>query len=123
MHKLYLILISLFFTLFFCVSPFSQQWIKTFDGNAHGDDQILASTSDNMGNVHVTGFATRTSTGKDFCTIKYNSSGILQWVVYYDGPAHSDDRAFGIVADRLGQNIYVTGYSTGTGSGSDFTTI
>ncbi|MCB0727459.1 MAG: SBBP repeat-containing protein [Ignavibacteriae bacterium] len=75
---------------------------------------------DKSGNVYVTGY-TRNSvfnpTDEDFLTIKYNSSGILEWSRTYDGPDwnnHSEDRAYALVVDDSG-NVYVTGYSQNTG--------
>lgn len=108
---------------FFISSAISQEWIKTFDGSGHGDDQITASATDIQGNIYVTGFSARTGTGKDFLTLKYNSSGVLQWAVYYNGPANDDDKAFGVVVDNLGQNVYVTGYSTSIDNNIDIATI
>ncbi len=44
------------------------------------------------------------------------------WVRRYDGPAHGGDAATELAVDSAG-NVYVAGYSAGTGTGDDFVTI
>ena len=126
-YKLYktLRIITFAISIFFVINckSYSQQWLNTFDGSANSDDRAVAVVTDPLGNVYVTGYVTNIVTGTDISTIKYNSAGLLQWVRYYNGPANSDDRAFGIAIDRTGNYVYVTGYSTGTTTGPDFTTI
>jgi lipopolysaccharide export LptBFGC system permease protein LptF len=45
-----------------------------------------------------------------------------RWVYTYDGPAHSFDYAYDIIYGDDG-NIYIAGYSTGIGTGTDFAVI
>ena len=54
--------------------------------------------------------------------MKYNASGVQQWVARYDGPASSDDWATALAVDGSG-NVYVTGYSAGSGTGYDYATV
>ena len=80
---------------------------------------------DGAGNVYVTGGSVGSGqpySQTDYVTIKYNSSGIQQWVARYDGPNNSDDYAWDIVVDGSG-NVYVTGQSHGTGWQYDYATI
>ena len=82
---------------------------------------------DSGGNVYVTGYYNSTTCtlynvdGTAFGTtlpspvynsncflVKYNTSGVVQWVARIDG-ATGDDYGYGISADN-DQNIYVTGY-------------
>ena len=86
-------------------------WSKPFGGTCNS----IALDSSN--NVHVTG-----SRGGDYGTIKYNSSGVQQWVHGYNGPGNSGDGASSIAVDNSG-NVYVTGSSAGSGTGSDYATI
>ncbi len=79
-------------------------------------------TTDPLGNTYVTGSSLGSGTGLDYATIKYNSSGAQQWVARYNGPASGDDIPYAIAVDGSG-NVYVTGSSTGSGSGLDYATV
>lgn len=98
-------------------------WTKRFNGTANGNDEGKQIAIDGLGNIYVTGFSAVTGTGaSDYTTIKYNSNGDQLWVRNYNGPANSVDAAVSIAFDASG-NIYVTGYSTGIGTGNDFATL
>lgn len=116
------VIFVIFSIIFISSNTYSQQWVKTFNGTANGDDRVTAMVTDREGNIYVTGYATFTGTGNDMYTIKYNSLGNQQWAARYNGPANGEDRAFGIVVDNTG-NVIITGYSEGVGSLSDYTTI
>jgi len=99
-----------------------QQWIQIYNGPANSSDRAYAIALDDFDNVYVTGYSRGMGTSDDFATIKYNSQGIQQWVSTYNGTANSDDAANSISVDNFG-NTFVSGASTGTGTGYDFTTI
>src|SRR4030095_11199778 len=71
-------------------------------------------------NVYVTGVSWGSGTNNDYATVKYNSSGIQQWVSRYNGPGNNYDAANSLVLDGAG-NVYVTGDSYG--EASDYATI
>ncbi|MBL0340053.1 MAG: SBBP repeat-containing protein [Bacteroidetes bacterium] len=98
------------------------QWVTIYDGNGSAADGASSLAVDNMGNVYVTGESWGGVTGLDYATIKYNASGIQQWVARYDGPGNGWDHASSIAVDGSG-NVYVTGYSTGNGTYLDYATI
>ncbi|HMQ80958.1 MAG TPA: SBBP repeat-containing protein [Ignavibacteria bacterium] len=77
-------------------------WIRN---NISGDANDMV--TDNSGNIYVTGVTYAGSTN-DFCTIKYNSSGVQQWSVTYNGTDDLGDQASSIAVDNQG-NVYVTG--------------
>ena len=77
---------------------------------------------DNQGNVFTTGFMSDGLTDGEFITLKFNSSGVLQWATPYNGSTSSIDYANCIVADSDG-NSYITGWSGGANNLHDFTTI
>lgn len=54
--------------------------------------------------------------------VSINSQVLQEWVRKYNGPGADVDAALKIVSDVSG-NVYATGFSTGTGSGHDYTTI
>jgi len=114
---------SIFIIVLFVNVSLSQEWIKSFDSGSNLEDKVLAATTDNQGNIYLTGYVTRIGSGQDICTRKLNAAGQEQWYRYYDGPGHSEDKAFGIAVDRAGGYVYVTGYSTYQGNNTDITTI
>jgi len=98
-----------------------QQWVMRYNGPGDSFDYANSIAVDNSGNVYVTG--TSFGTSDDYATIKYNSSGIQQWVIRYNGPTStSDESAWAIALDGSG-NIYVTGQSEGVGTNYDYVTI
>jgi len=99
-----------------------QQWVARYNGPGNGWDYAYSLAVDGSGNVYVTGYSEGSGTGHDYCTIKYNSSGVQQWVARYTGPGNNYDEARSIAIDGSG-NVYVTGYSEGSGTGHDYCTI
>jgi hypothetical protein len=85
------------------------------------DNEAVAIARGTDGFIYVVGSG-ESETGYDYITIKYDANGVQYWVRRYDGPAHGDDHAVGIVADDLG-NVYVTGSSVGNGTDYDYATI
>jgi hypothetical protein len=81
-------------------------------------DVLKAMTKDNSGNIYVTGNSFGT-TNYNFATIKYNSSLQQQWVTRTtnSGP----DYSVAVDYDPSGF-VYVSGYSTGSGTGTDYLT-
>jgi hypothetical protein len=90
----------------------AQEWVARYDGPANSEDRALALAVDDAGNVYVTGASGDTVTGSDYATVKYDSTGIQQWVARYDGPASGADLAKAMSIDGAG-NVYVTGSSHG----------
>jgi hypothetical protein len=93
-----------------------------YNGPVNDTDGASSIAVDGSGNVYVTGVSVGSATSWDYCTIKYNSSGVQQWVARYNGPGNGVDEAYSIAVDGSG-NVYVTGYSNGSGTGDDYCTI
>ena len=90
-----------------------QLWAKRYHGAINGDSSALALAVDKSGNVYVTGTSYGgQSTGDDYATVKYSSTGTQLWVKRYNGPGNSIDAATAVKLDSLG-NVYVTGRSQG----------
>jgi hypothetical protein len=101
-----------------------EEWVQTYDGKASGEDWANTISCDNDGNIYVGGNTLSSENNSNFITIKYNSSGVLEWAKEYDGPGnpYKWDRINEIVTDNTG-NVYVTGGSMGNGTGYDFLTV
>jgi uncharacterized delta-60 repeat protein len=99
-----------------------QQWATCYDDQGNDSDEALAIAVDGSGNVCVTGRGAGAGTGYDYVTIKYSATGVELWSICYNGPGNDEDCATAIAVDRSG-TFYVTGYSTGSGTGYDYATI
>ncbi len=86
----------------------TQQWAARYNGPGNGDDQPHSLRIDNNSNVYVTGSSMGSGTGYDYATIKYNSSGVQQWIMRYDNSLNANDYGSSLVIDNSG-NVYVTG--------------
>ncbi|MCK5306449.1 MAG: SBBP repeat-containing protein, partial [Candidatus Omnitrophica bacterium] len=102
----------------------SQLWLARYDSSARSDG-VAAIALDVQGNVYVTGdsgYNYRVGTDSDYATIKYDTNGNQLWAARYDGLGNYHDDANAIVLDVQG-NIYVTGWSYGIGTDSDYATV
>lgn len=98
-----------------------EAWISRYgSGLVPASDLATDIVADSLGNVYVTGYSTNSPYGMDYFTAKYNTSGVMQWSVRYDGGL--DDLAIDIEIDRHG-NLYVTGYSWDSGTDYDYATV
>jgi hypothetical protein len=91
-----------------------QQWIATFDGATHSSDSPLLIKTDAQGYIYVIGKTTNSNYIYDYLTLKYDSSGSLQWEALYDTPQNGEDVATDLVIDTNG-DVVVTGFTTGWG--------
>jgi uncharacterized delta-60 repeat protein len=100
----------------------NQSWVDRYNGPGNSEDWAWDIALDKSGNIYVTGWSTGNGTVSDFATIKYDGNGSQLWVARYNGPASGEDKASAVAVDSAG-NVYVTGSSTGNGTGADYTTI
>ncbi len=98
------------------------QWVQRYNGNDNGDDGAYSIAVDNSGNIYITGESKNFSHNQDYCTIKYNTNGVLQWIALYNGTGNADDYAYTLALDNSG-NVYITGVAGGSGTNSDYCTI
>lgn len=96
-----------------------QQWVSRYNGSANSIDIAHEFGMDGSGNIYVTGESVNSSGQRDIVTVKYNNSGVQQWV-NVSGFA-LDDRGYDIAEDVSG-NSYVTG-SIYNGFNSDIVTL
>jgi type IX secretion system substrate protein/beta-propeller repeat-containing protein len=97
----------------------AQQWATEYNSPDANYDEAHAIAVDASGNVYVTGTTqTLVLTNFDYGTVKYNSAGVQQWAMRYNGTGNDVDRANAIVLDASG-NVYITGKSVGAGSAAE----
>lgn len=85
------------------------------------DDEPAAIAAESRG-VVVTGASYNPATLADYATVEYSTTGVPLSTNRYDGPISNDDFADAIAVAPNG-DVLVTGYSAGTNSGYDITTI
>ncbi|MCH8904313.1 MAG: SBBP repeat-containing protein [Bacteroidetes bacterium] len=88
-----------------------EQWRARYNNSPYNDDDVGENILvDGSGNVYVTGKSIGNGTNWDFVTIKYNSSGVEQWVERYEGPhPNGEDIPHDMYLD--GSYVYVCGES------------
>ena len=110
-----------FIILIFVKQADAQQWIKYFGGTL--EDKAYAITTDDQNYIYIGGYISTENEGTNFYLVKINpGSGGKVWERTYNGPASQDDKVYAITVDRE-NNIYVAGFSTGIGTGTDMTVI
>ncbi|MBS1613796.1 MAG: T9SS type A sorting domain-containing protein, partial [Bacteroidetes bacterium] len=85
----------------------AQQWAQTYNGG-NGNDRNEAMVVDGNENVYICGRTTASNGSFDGLLIKYNSSGVQQWVKTFNGTGDGEDRFDKILLDVDG-NITVAG--------------
>lgn len=121
MKKSILLLSFLVFTTHI-FSQVSTVWEKRYNGTGNNYDEATSLFVDGAGNIYVAGASTGSGSGKDFTVVKYNSDGLTQWVGRYNGPGNADDDAYLVKVDNAG-NVYISGASTGSGTGLDYCVV
>lgn len=87
-------------------------WSRTYSSPGSYPDAATCVAVDNAGNVYISGYVYSPSPGphSGIATIKYNASGVQQWIAAYDLGTTGSHKANDIVVDNLG-NVYIGGYS------------
>src|SRR5581483_7320527 len=96
-------------------------WATPFNGPDASGGVFISIALDNSANAYVSGFFF-SGGATDVATVKYDTDGNEQWAQLYDGPGHSYDGSYAIAVDN-NNNVLVAGYSTGSGTDYDYTTI
>ncbi|MFC2170995.1 SBBP repeat-containing protein [Acidobacteriota bacterium] len=100
----------------------TQQWVQCYNGPGNSTDYGRKCMVDTAGNVIVSGYSYGSGSSYDFFAIKYNSSGVQQWVYRYNGPGNSTDYCYNMILDGS-NNVYLTGMSYGSGTSYDYATV
>jgi hypothetical protein len=119
--RIQLILILLIWTLP-ASADMDTAWVRRYACSGEIGSQARAVAVDQMGNVYVTGSTYSPERHFDYTTIKYNPNGDTCWVRKYNGANNRVDDALALSVDDTG-NVYVTGYSEGSGTDVDYATV
>ena len=96
-------------------------WERLYNGPGDSWDAAHDLALDASGNVYVTGVSDGPNFF-DYVTIKYSPSGTEEWIARYNDPANSEDCATALAVDGS-SNVYVTGWSGGSGTFYDYATV
>ena len=104
-------------------------WNNRYDGPTNSYDEAKAVAVNEAGNVYVTGLSYNSAGTNDYATVEYalnpnpnTTTSRLLWEGRYNGSGNSFDEAAAITVDGA-SNVYVTGFSLGSGTGYDFATV
>jgi len=101
----------------------AQLWVKKYNGPATGGigtQARSAAVSPDGSTVYVTGESGNDAT---FATVAYSAAtGAQQWVKKYTGNGPSGSAAQAVAVSSAG-TVFVTGYSSGSGTGNDYATV
>lgn len=101
----------------------NQRWIQHYFGIDSTGAVPAAIQVDGHGGVYVGGSSkVQGQPNMDYVVVKYDTAGMQQWAVSYDGAGNSDDQLHALALDHQA-NLYVTGQSIGSGTQQDYTTI
>ncbi len=97
-------------------------WTKKYDGPAHRIDTGLELAVLPDGGVLVAGVSLDPVTGEDCLLIRYDKDGEQIWLSRFNGPGNGADvpRSVALAGE---ENVIVSGYSRGVGTGRDIFVI
>jgi hypothetical protein len=109
-------------TVAYDASTGTELWVKRYNGPGNGaDDASALSVAPGGGSVYVTGTSAGATSPVDYATLSYDAStGAKLWIKRYDGPGtQNNDWAEALGVSPNGSEVFVTGYSADSVTGSD----
>lgn len=101
-----------------------EAWVARYDGSGDWDVSYPAVVSPDGTRVYVAGKSPGSGTDSDYAAVAYDAAtGVQSWAARYNGPANGWDGATALAVSPDGTRVYVTGSSTGVGTGGDYTTV
>lgn len=94
-------------------------WTARYNGTGNGPDESKCIAYDNSNNIYVSGTSKLSFNLLAVTTIKYNSSGIQQWINNIQGNASGNNITSDIKVFKPAGTIYITGLIADTVSGND----
>ena len=115
-------------TVAYQASTGHELWVEHYTGPAngtpYGDSAQALGVSPDGSAVFVTGGSTGSTSGHDYVTVAYDvSTGDELWDKRYNGPRNDYDRAIALDVSPDADQVFVTGYSKGSGTGYDYATL
>ena len=114
-------------TIAYSTATGAQLWLRRY--SVSGNLEAIAHSvvvSPSGDTVYVTGDSLGDKTGihVDYATLAYRAAtGAQLWVQRYNGPANGIDAAQSAAVSPTMNRLFVTGFSQGQASGSDYLTI
>ncbi|HMQ67514.1 MAG TPA: T9SS type A sorting domain-containing protein, partial [Ignavibacteria bacterium] len=100
----------------------TELWSANYDGEAGSTDQIFKGFTDPSGNSYVTGFTTNLSSSNVITTAKYDSSGNLKWIKFFNSAGYTNGFGQDITPDKNG-NVIVCGFIRNVSGNYDIVTL
>jgi hypothetical protein len=97
-------------------------WSSLYPMFQASPSEALAIAVDLVNNCYVTGDSPSSNSDNDIVTIRYDNNGNQVWLERYSGPGNGDDGGTTIAVDASG-NVYVAGYDTMAGGGTEMVLI
>jgi hypothetical protein len=97
-------------------------WERWYNGSLNQWDAAQFVTTNNNGDIYVTGYAHSKEGRQDIATVKYDRKGNQKWVRIMNGTANNRDEPIGIGVDSKG-NVIVTGYLNNVKTKEDYCII
>jgi uncharacterized delta-60 repeat protein len=99
-----------------------ERWTYIYNGPGNEDDGANSIVYGSDGYIYSAGYSYGIGSSADFTVISLTPFGNERWVYRYDGPGNDIDVVTSIVYGSDG-NIYLAGFSTGSGTLIDFTVM
>ncbi len=96
-------------------------WVSRYNRAGGNTEELKAMTMDASANVYITG-SSQGPTGRDYATVKFDSSGVQKWMLRYNGTGNAYDDPWSIAVNSKGVTA-VTGASPGVTSQTDYATV
>ena len=99
-------------------------WTNRYSYSAPGNnyDYARAVAVDTSNDVVVAGYSYDSGSVYHYATIKYSSAGLPLWTNRYSGSGNNNDILAAVAVDGS-NNVIVTGWSVGSGTTNDYTTV
>ncbi|MBE2218924.1 MAG: SBBP repeat-containing protein [Ignavibacteria bacterium] len=96
------------------------RWFQRYTGPGNNDDKVNCITTDASGNVFAAGSSTQGTNSNDVFAVRYNSSGVQQWMNTLN--VGGIENVYSISRDAA-SNLFLAGKTSAYGNGDDYLTL